>query len=1279
MNKFICPFNNCPDKRQKHKASFKSILNLRDHLESSHKSHIASIDKSWFTENNLFCCQTCKERIFLNKRYLGTHTVKEHQGANDTPNSVMLKNTFYTSDKPAFESKWKYAIPWIGLNLKPNPTSFRQTLWDKASPKHRRHLATIMLQLMENIPFASSRDEDIGTGIEWSATPWWWLIIHLEQLIFAPKPPKSNDSINKCITRRFAKFHCGLIAELHAEALMIESWSPSTKNSKPPSVSEKNVMAALDVDNLRSGYTRLCKEAPVETMHDDNIKIIEALFPPKLPLANTNNRIRTRKQSSTSPTPQKVVNIHNTILRQQQGKAPGLLNDSIDIFIYIAELISQKKLPNFNSTILDNALQFIMDGNLPPDIKPFFCDTYLVALRKDPTDHTKLRPIGIPSAIRRIIASYISQTNSSHFNSYLLPHNFAAGVKGGMEFLVSTIQQEYDNYIATPIKQNTCPTRAIVSIDIINMFNSISKERVREIIKEKFPHLSAVIDLLYKDDFNMYIKYHDNTWHTIPVKEGFTQGCPLSPILASLVLQDVLIAVDIVMKKQARDRLKDKNRYDDNLGGVCNILGWMDDVNCAIPIPDILLFMETFETEAKKVGAILNKTKTRIFTTNTGSSIIPLVEQTYGTEIAENLRQAINSYSTSVTTDDSGIPTILPVEVTDGIRVLGTPVGSSTFKRQFIFNILDTIHKDALTIISKIKCKQAALRLFSHCCITKIPHLLACVATCEINEKADQDWFSWTSPITTAINHIESWFLASIVNASSIPHHSLQFAQVAISNGGLGLLNPSTRIISDSIIKTINAIKFSNNGIMLAKDKPPFLLPISLRNLFTSWNSSTSEQFKIFQDYAPEIAEFVAPSRTTNKLEYMIHTSSTATIRNKCKDIANEMACRDLLEHKDNAVRSAAPGLLQPQTSYPFIATSRKNKSNHLPNETMVIGLRRKLRIPMWHKNCKLHCCCKRDGKHPRIDIYGDHFFSCKKHNKVVMHNSVRDASALPITRLLCDTNIIPSPSATAIEPEGIVSFESSLRPYDFCFHPDARCWAQDDAIIEAPTIGIDFTFAPPQPTIPPADAGALSIMEAHNRHLQRMEKKKLVSGRKVDESSVVRINGDTICEDLLEQGHILIPGVIDQFGGLGPTLQRFYFGSNPDPPPPSLFSPSQRNAEAMFHLANSNRCPSNIMQWAGDAWTKKKSEADNIWYGDSYLAPSPRIWALQQIGIGLVKSMAFHVKHANFEATSRRRFLKNNAQCWRAFKSFTSPHLPTPSSLFFSATYPFIEYDTAT
>ena len=52
----------------------------------------------------------------------------------------------------------------------------------------------------------------------------------------------------------------------------------------------------------------------------------------------------------------------------------------------------------------------IYQNKLPQPIKRYFTDVYLFCLHKDPTDTTKLRPLGIPTAIRRLIASHVAHT-----------------------------------------------------------------------------------------------------------------------------------------------------------------------------------------------------------------------------------------------------------------------------------------------------------------------------------------------------------------------------------------------------------------------------------------------------------------------------------------------------------------------------------------------------------------------------------------------------------------------------------------------------------------------------------------------------------------------------------------------------------------------------------------------------------------------------------------------------------------------------------------------------
>jgi hypothetical protein len=79
--------------------------------------------------------------------------------------------------------------------------------------------------------------------------------------------------------------------------------------------------------------------------------------------------------------------------------------DSIDLF---SSLLNHSIL-----TATDN-LQFVFDliykNGLPDNIKHYFTDVYLFCLHEDPLDPTKLQTLGIPTAIRRIIASHIACT-----------------------------------------------------------------------------------------------------------------------------------------------------------------------------------------------------------------------------------------------------------------------------------------------------------------------------------------------------------------------------------------------------------------------------------------------------------------------------------------------------------------------------------------------------------------------------------------------------------------------------------------------------------------------------------------------------------------------------------------------------------------------------------------------------------------------------------------------------------------------------------------------------
>jgi hypothetical protein len=208
----------------------------------------------------------------------------------------------------------------------------------------------------------------------------------------------------------------------------------------------------------------------------------------------------------------------------------------------------------------------VINGEVPEKFQTFLRQTYLFALEKDPDNKTKLRRLGVPSAIRLIAAIIVLKEYTPIFADHLLPFNYAIGVSGGVDVIIKTIQLAVDKYIIEKENNGELPTRALVSLDIKHMFNAVSRERLREIIAERFPTLEPSADLIYDDKGETFIRKEDGTWIIIDVHEGFSQGCPASPVFAAIVLHDILCRIQPDLERRAAHRALNDDKGDDNLG-----------------------------------------------------------------------------------------------------------------------------------------------------------------------------------------------------------------------------------------------------------------------------------------------------------------------------------------------------------------------------------------------------------------------------------------------------------------------------------------------------------------------------------------------------------------------------------------------------------------------------------------------------------------------------------------------------------------------------------------
>jgi hypothetical protein len=119
--------------------------------------------------------------------------------------------------------------------------------------------------------------------------------------------------------------------------------------------------------------------------------------------------------------------------------------------------------------------------------------------------------------------------------------------------LTSSFTQQWPTFIECHLNQ-TAPTGALLLLDIVNIFNAVSREAYRSVLKnhKTFCALVPFFDTPHPSDNVCWHREPVDAFSTFSQAEGFAQGCPLSPFFASFVLHVLLTDLN----KEPRDRSK---------------------------------------------------------------------------------------------------------------------------------------------------------------------------------------------------------------------------------------------------------------------------------------------------------------------------------------------------------------------------------------------------------------------------------------------------------------------------------------------------------------------------------------------------------------------------------------------------------------------------------------------------------------------------------------------------------------------------------------------------
>ena len=984
-------------------------------------------------------CRECDDELFVSLSALNRHVRNNHTESRVLNNLQLVENFLFSTLGEGYTSDWADGLAFL-RTLDLEPPTFRQPLTTKIKYRLEETICDTFALVIETCNEALKAPRNPKYVAKCDYDP--WAILQLaflfERLVLFPLQPsdqsnKSNTrrALNTVIHERLRKFKQGKIRELYEEAAKVKSKTPNEQSANPPSIS-KAAQAAADVDNFKSANARITKHAPVAKINGKNIETLQNLHPPSLdrkcikPRKSTRNGGTRRKLQVTS------FQIVEILTKLHRGKAPGLQCDSLDLYIKLAKRIrlsDPKGLRQARS--LASFFQKIINGEVPTKFKHFLRTTYLVALEKDPDDKTKLRPLGVPSAIRRIAAIIVIKQYSATFAEHILPFNYAIGISGGCDVIVKTLQLAVDKYIIDKENNNELPSRCLVSLDIRNMFNAISRERLREVIAEKFPSLEPFADLIYDGAGETFVKLEDGSWTVIPVVEGFSQGCPASPVFAAIVLNEILTVLQSELNNIAAQRLANGDKGDDGLGSLGLILAYVDDVNSLLHHDDVGYFMRRFVELAEPLGAILNTEKTRILTTTTGQSLVQKLIKHPNLDIIRRgkiLEQTIATYSREKV--DGAFQ---PCEVVSGLRVLGCPVGSHSFCRSFINKTLAKAMSDASMIRDNLENIQTMLRLYSTCTVHKLTHLFSSDVLNSPTDDLPHLFYTWESEMTEGFTSMTDEMITSITNTSDLPPHSHIMSNLSIKQGGLGLQHPRLNAITSYMMSTKRCLQYVKNGVWLGTNKPQPMLPDNIQILYSNWEKSSNRNWVIFNKYLPTFTSICCQRDTPNN--DFIFKSSINNTRDKAKEYASRMIVKNVLLDENFTPASTIkimPALLDRRASMALMTMSRLEEAHRMTNEVFQICLKRKLRLPIFSLPHTHHCKC---GK--ALDIFGDHSLGCKANSKTRASNGIRDGFIRTFQRVLKTARLIDSDTQVECEPRHIVPSLPQLQPFDLSIRLD--------------------------------------------------------------------------------------------------------------------------------------------------------------------------------------------------------------------------------------------------
>ena len=594
-----CP---APDCEHLFQRSLPSLL-----LEHLHRDHLSLNDEAellacGFEKCDQPCCASAEHEIL--KYQLPDHARERNlDRAAAPPPTTYLNNPKFAPSLSKFDAFHSKA-------LSEDPADRYHTAGTTAAVPLRTLKLAIRQPLLE---LASALCSEV-TAATRAGRPvdrsWHFIIMNIDMIILAKDPEHrtySRRDMDARVKDRIARFKAGEIYELFAEYYDAKLSHRNTQQEVDPETEKQRKTQKVD-RQVRQGDLSGAKATLVSTEKrlDMASSQLRDMFDAKLalprpyndhpsglppeedpssqPLPSSASRrtstpghfddeldegltedLRSRREKTTGAT-EKLI---RCLRRTKWDKAPGVFGDSMNFWKTLGTFKSPDSDTETYAAELTDYLLLFAEGLVDDSIAPFYTLAVPAAFDKNPpgSAEVKLRPIGIPGALRRIVGKFVMALNLPIIAKYLTGlGQFAIGTLNGCGYICQYVALAFETMIdrdATnpeewlseaeidelpeQIREDVKSmdpldaTKAYSSADLTSMFNVINRDELLRILdsaeaREALLPFKNYILLCYPNgQKSVYCgKHSEGFWWAAQIF-GFIQGDPIASACASIV------------------------------------------------------------------------------------------------------------------------------------------------------------------------------------------------------------------------------------------------------------------------------------------------------------------------------------------------------------------------------------------------------------------------------------------------------------------------------------------------------------------------------------------------------------------------------------------------------------------------------------------------------------------------------------------------------------------------------------------------------------------------